>query len=234
VGRSDQIARSRHCAFAGEDRVIASRAGMRRDARSPGCGQADRRERAALQDGSANVAGTLWLVFVFGSGAAAGKGCGMRVTWSILLAIVSISTGMSGLVAAREAEPAWWSLALLDRDRTLWLATGDGRQRQPVANDLAVSRVLWSPEGGRLALAGVQDGTPVIGIVTTGAEPTTRIVGRGSEASGRAMAVAGLARWGIGRHRDPRGECGSFRFSGGEDARLVSGRAMARVPAIDR
>lgn len=49
----------------------------------------------------------------------------MRVTWSILLAIVSIGTGMSGLVAAREAEPAWWSLALLDRDRTLWLATGD-------------------------------------------------------------------------------------------------------------
>jgi hypothetical protein len=114
----------------------------------------------------------------------------MRVTWSILLAIVSIGTGMSGLVAARGAEPAWWSLALLDRDRTLWLATGDGRQRQPVANDLAVSRVLWSPEGGRLALAGVQDGTPVIGIVTTGAEPTTRIVGRGSEAS-----WSGDGRW---------------------------------------
>ncbi|MDW8059463.1 MAG: peptidase domain-containing protein [Thermomicrobium sp.] len=113
----------------------------------------------------------------------------MRGAWRIVLALV-LAWGARAPVAAEEASPAWWSLALLDRYRTLWLATSDGAQRLRVLDGAVVTGVKWSPEGGRLAFTAVEDDRSVVGLITTRREPGVRVLGTGT-----LVTWSGDGRW---------------------------------------
>lgn len=93
-------------------------------------------------------------------------------------------------VSAQEATPVWWSLAGIDRDRALVLVNGDGRVRTPLVQGMPVTEAVWSPEGGRLAFTGLQNGVPVVGMATTGSPPRAWVI-----APGRDPAWSADGRW---------------------------------------
>jgi len=118
-----------------------------------------------------------------------GRGIGMRGAWRLVLALVLV-WGAVLPVRAQEQEPLWRQLALLDRHRGLWLASSDGGAPVPALEGLEITSVEWSPEGGRLAFTGLQDGRSVVGIVTTGVQPAGRVLDAAS-----TIAWSGDGRW---------------------------------------
>ncbi len=113
----------------------------------------------------------------------------MRCAWCIVLALV-LGCATVLPVAAQEEQPAWLPLALLDRHRGLWLASADGGARVAALEGVEITSVEWSPEGGRLAFTGLQDGRSVVGIVTTGVQPAGRVLDAAS-----TIAWSGDGRW---------------------------------------
>ncbi|MCM8747019.1 peptidase domain-containing protein [Thermomicrobium sp. CFH 73360] len=114
----------------------------------------------------------------------------MRGARSALLMFLVLTVMVPFGVSAQEATPAWWSLAGIDRDRALVLVNGDGRVRTALVQGMPVTEVVWSPEGGRLAFTGLQNGVPVVGIATTGASPRAWVI-----APGRDPAWSTDGRW---------------------------------------
>ena len=114
----------------------------------------------------------------------------MRGARSALLMFLVLTVTVPFGVSAQETTPAWWSLAGIDRDRALVLVKGDGRVRTALVQGMPVTEVVWSPEGGRLAFTGLQNGVPVVGIATTGASPRAWVI-----APGRGPAWSTDGRW---------------------------------------
>lgn len=114
----------------------------------------------------------------------------MRGARSALLLLAVLSVTLPFGVAAREATPAWWSLAGIDRDRALVLADGEGKVRTTLVQGMSVTEVVWSPEGGRLAFTGLQNGVSVVGMATTGSPPRAWAI-----APGRDPAWSMDGRW---------------------------------------
>jgi len=113
----------------------------------------------------------------------------MRGAWRVVLALV-LGCATVLPVAAQEEQPAWLPLALLDRHRGLWLASADGGARVAALEGVEITSIEWSPEGGRLAFTGLQDGRSVVGIVTTGVQPAGRVLDAAS-----TIAWSGDGRW---------------------------------------
>lgn len=99
----------------------------------------------------------------------------------ILCCALLVATSVLTPSPLRAVDFGWLSLALLDRDRALWLAAADGSAARAVVTELAVTAVTWSPEGGRLAFAGLRGGTSVVGTVITTSEPIVQVRGEGSD-----------------------------------------------------
>lgn len=106
------------------------------------------------------------------------------------LGALLILIGTVGLLPAQAAELGWAQLAMIDRDRALWLADVDGGRAVRIETGLTVTGVAWSPEGGRLAFAGLQDSRTMVGLVVTTRPPVVRLLGTGT-----APAWSDDGRW---------------------------------------
>ncbi len=96
----------------------------------------------------------------------------------LLVLALALAPFPSPKATAAPAEPGRL-LAFIDRDRTLWIGDDRGGWRQQLTSGVAVTSVVWSGDGDRLAYTFLRDGRHVVALARFLPEPVTRELGPG-------------------------------------------------------